>query len=78
MGATAIIWEGASMRKSLLRYLAALLLFGSNGIVAAQMLLPSTQIVLVRTFLGSLLLAVILAADLLRSHETLHTAAHPK
>lgn len=78
MGGTAIIWKGASMRKSLLRYLAALLLFGSNGIVAAQMLLPSTQIVLVRTFLGSLLLAVILAAGLLRSHETLQSAAHPK
>ena len=42
------------------------------------MLLPSTQIVLVRTFLGSLLLAVILAAGLLRSHETLQSAAHPK
>lgn len=66
------------MRKSLLRYIAALLLFGSNGIVAAQMLLPSTEIVLVRTFLGSLLLAAILGAGILRRHEALQSLAHPK
>ncbi|MGN0071939.1 MAG: DMT family transporter [Atopobiaceae bacterium] len=65
------------MKKSLLRYLSALLLFGSNGIVAAQMLLPSTQIVLVRTFLGSLLLVAILGAGLLRSHEGLQSTEHP-
>ena len=37
MGGTAIIWKGASMRKSLLRYLAALLL--------AVLIIPIMEIV---------------------------------
>ena len=41
------------------KYLAALLLFGSNGIVASGIALPSHQIVLLRTFLGALSLAAL-------------------
>lgn len=44
------------MNSYLLRYLAALLILGSNGIVASLLSASSTQIVLIRTFLGSLLL----------------------
>ena len=48
------------MNNGLLTYLAALLLFGSNGIIAAAIALPSSDIVLLRTFLGALTLAAIL------------------
>ncbi len=44
------------MKRSYMKYIVALLLFGSNGIVAANIMLPSIYIVLYRTFLGSLLL----------------------
>ena len=50
------------MNKGLITYLAACLLFGSNGIVAAAIALPSSDIVLLRTFLGALALAIILIA----------------
>lgn len=49
------------MNNGLLTYLAALLLFGSNGIIAAAIALPSSDIVLLRTFLGALSLVTILA-----------------
>ena len=49
------------MNNGLFAYLAALLLFGSNGIIAAVIALPSSDIVLLRTFLGALSLAAILA-----------------
>lgn len=45
------------------KYLLALLLFGSNGIVAAGIALTSSQIVLARTFLGALSLAGLLFAS---------------
>lgn len=48
------------MNNGLLTYLAALLLFGSNGIIAAAIALPSSDIVLLRTFLGALSLVTIL------------------
>ena len=48
------------MNNGLLTYLAALLLFGSNGIIAAAIALPSSDIVLLRTFLGALSLIIIL------------------
>lgn len=38
------------MNNGLFTYLAALLLFGSNGIIAAAIALPSSDIVLLRTF----------------------------
>ena len=45
-----------------IKYIAALLLFGSNGIVASRIHLESSQIILLRTMLGSLLLAAVAAA----------------
>ena len=50
------------MNRNLISYLAALLLFGSNGIVASAIALPSADIVLLRTFLGALSLAAVLLA----------------
>lgn len=44
------------MKNTYAKYLSSLLLFGTNGIVASFILLPSLQIVLVRTSLGMLLL----------------------
>lgn len=49
------------MNNGLFTYLAALLLFGFNGIIAAAIALPSSDIVLLRTFLGALSLVTILA-----------------
>ena len=46
-------------KKSYTKYLLALLLFGSNGIVAANISLSSYEIVLLRTLIGSLLLIAI-------------------
>ncbi len=69
--------DWAHMQKSLVRYLSSLLLFGMNGIVAAHILLPSTQIVLVRTLLGSMLLVVILTASIVRHKGSLQSTAHP-
>ena len=48
-----------SKKKSFIKYIAALLLFGSNGIVASYIALSSYEIVLLRTFIGSLLLIAI-------------------
>jgi drug/metabolite transporter (DMT)-like permease len=45
--------------KLVLRYMAALLLFGSNGIVASYISLPSYEIVFTRTLIGGLFLALI-------------------
>ncbi len=42
------------MKKSYIKYCIALLLLGSNGIVASNIHLPSVYIVLYRTFLGSI------------------------
>lgn len=47
------------MRRSYSTYLAALLLLGSNGIVASNIHLPSEYIVLYRTLIGSLLLVAL-------------------
>ena len=47
------------MKKAYIQYILALLLFGSNGIVAGAIALNSYEIVLLRTFFGSLFLAVI-------------------
>lgn len=44
---------------SFIKYFSALLLFGTNGIVASLIDLESNQIVLYRTFLGSLILFAI-------------------
>ncbi len=47
------------MRSSYIKYLLALLLFGSNGIVASQIALNSYEIVFLRTLIGSALLIVL-------------------
>ncbi len=44
------------MKKYYVRYITALLLFGSNGIVASHIALNSYEIVCLRTFIGSVLL----------------------
>lgn len=44
------------MNRDFLKYLGGLLLFGSNGIVASGILMPSSQLVLVRTLIGCALL----------------------
>lgn len=49
------------MRKQSIIYIASLLLFGSNGIIAAAIPLTSSQIVMLRTFIGGLFLAGVLA-----------------
>lgn len=54
-----------------LKYIAALLLFGSNGIVARQISLASSDIVLLRTLIGSLLLMFLFR---LGSHQIDRTA----
>lgn len=45
--------------KSVLKYIVALLLFGSNGIVASHIALTSYEIVFTRTLIGSLFLILI-------------------
>jgi len=47
------------MKTSYLKYIFALLLFGSNGIVASLIHLSSYEIVLLRTLIGSLLLIAV-------------------
>lgn len=44
------------MKKAYVKYIASLLLFGTNGIVASMIRLSSYEIVLLRTLLGSLFL----------------------
>ncbi len=47
------------MKIAYIKYLLALLLFGSNGIVASQILLNSYEIVFLRTLIGSILLIIL-------------------
>ena len=49
------------MKRSYYKYISALLLFGSNGIVASFIALSSYEIVLLRTLIGSILLIVLFA-----------------
>ena len=55
------------MNKDFTKFIASLLLFGSNGIVASHIGLPSYDIVVLRTFLGAALLAILLFAS--RKHS---------
>ncbi len=50
-----------TVKTAYLKYIFALLLFGLNGIVAAQIPLTSTEIVVLRSFFGTAFLIVILA-----------------
>lgn len=47
------------MKKDTVKHIAALLLFGSNGVVASHIALSSYEIVLFRTLVGSVLLGLI-------------------
>jgi len=47
------------MSRAYFKYIAALLLFGSNGIVASHISLSSYEIVFTRTLIGSLFLILI-------------------
>ena len=51
------------MRNPYLKYILALLIFGTNGIVASYIALSSYEIVLARTFIGSLFLALVFAVS---------------
>lgn len=46
-------------RRAFIKYIVALLLFGSNGIVASRIALSSMEIVYTRTFIGSVFLLLI-------------------
>lgn len=61
------------MNKGMVNYLAALLLFGSNGIVASAIDLPSADIVLLRTGLGA---AALIAILLISQRGKLNFASH--
>ena len=62
------------MNNGLFTYLAALLLFGSNGVIAAAIALPSSDIVLLRTFLGALSLVAIIITQ----RHTLQAPSRPR
>ena len=47
------------MSRDYVKFISSLILFGSNGVVAAQLALPSDQIVLLRTFIGGALLVLL-------------------
>ena len=47
------------MRKDYVKFISSLLLFGSNGIIAARIDLPSQQIVWLRTLIGAILLVAL-------------------
>lgn len=47
------------MKQAYLKYILAVLLFGSNGIVASYILLNSYEIVFTRTLIGSLFLIAV-------------------
>ncbi len=58
--------------KAFFKYLSALLLFGLNGIVASHIALTSSEIVLLRTFIGSILLLALFLASKGKFHILTH------
>ena len=62
------------VKKSYVKYLLSVLMFGSNGIIASYIALNSYEIVLTRTVLGGLALVLIC----LLTKETLHFKDEPK
>lgn len=62
------------LNSNYIKYIAALLLFGSNGIVASYIALSSNEIVLLRTLAGSLFLLLIF----LCLHEEVHIRRYPQ
>ena len=65
------------MRNATEKYLLSLALFGSNGIVASLIDLPSIFIVLARVSLGAALLAGIVLASR-KARATLKAPEHPR
>ncbi|HIS41032.1 MAG TPA: DMT family transporter [Candidatus Aphodovivens avistercoris] len=65
------------MGTSYAAYLSSLLLFGSNGIVAALVALPSSNIVVARTGLGAALLGVLLVGAALARRAAKRNGAAP-
>ncbi|MCM0082274.1 DMT family transporter [Geomonas sp. Red32] len=63
------------MKRATFKYVAALALFGSNGIVASHISLSSYQIVFTRTLLGALLLALVFAFSR-EKRQFGHNASH--
>jgi drug/metabolite transporter (DMT)-like permease len=57
-----------NIKKSYFKYIAALLMFGMNGIVASYIALSSYEIVFTRTLIGSLLLIAIFAMTRQKVH----------
>lgn len=55
-------FEVSQMKKSYIKYLSSLLLFGSNGIIASYIPLSSVEIVFTRTLIGSIFLLLIYSA----------------
>lgn len=66
------------MSRSFKKYLASLLMFGSNGIVASAIALPSSEVVLTRTLLGALLLVAALTVSNRRSGDRHASLDHPR
>lgn len=74
------------MSKATEKYLLSLVLFGSNGVIASLIDLPSPLVVLLRTVLGALALVAVLAASRSRasrrgraqSPTPLASRAHPR
>lgn len=56
--------------KAALKYITALLLFGSNGIVASRIPLSSPEIVFTRTLIGSLFLVIVFVGSRQRARAT--------
>lgn len=54
-----VCWKVLTMKQTYFKYILAMLLFGSNGVVASYIGLTSYEIVLLRSLLGSLLLIAI-------------------
>ena len=62
-------WYRKVGRGAFLRYLTALLLFGSNGVIASHNHLSSLEIVLLRSCIGSTLLLLLYVLSERRRHK---------
>lgn len=51
------------MPRDYVKFISSLILFGSNGVIAAQITVPSYEVVLLRTFIGAALLVAVCLAS---------------
>lgn len=58
---------GIARNRAMVKYLAAVILFGSNGVVASQIAMSSYDIVFTRTLIGSLFLTAVFIASRTRA-----------